>query len=307
MRRETEKVINKAARLDMKITTKKQTKYNEFQRFLKNRLFLTGLLIFSPILLIAVFAPVFAPYDPLKIDVANKFLSLSRAHLFGTDEFGRDVFSRVVFGSTISLRVGGLTAFFTCILGIVIGLLSGYYKLLDAVIMRIMDGLMIFPGLLLGILLMAALGPHELNVVLAMTILYTPRIVRIVRGSVMEIKTLDYIDAARVMGVNDSRIMVSHILPNCLAPLIVQVTFGFAWAILVESGLSFLGLGTPPPAPSWGNLIGDGREFMRTAPWIMIFPGFMISATVLGLNLVGDGLRDLLDPKLRHAGKIEAH
>ena len=248
-------------------------KHSKYQRFLKNRLFLTGFIILTPIILIAVFAPVIAPYDPLKINVSEKLLSMSWEHLFGTDEFGRDVFSRVVYGSTISLRVGALTAFFTCILGIIIGLVSGYYKFIDAIIMRIMDGLMIFPGLLLGILLMAAFGPHELNVVLAMTILYTPRIVRIVRGSVLEIKTMDYIDAARVLGVRDLRILLNHILPNCLAPLIVQVTFGFAWAILVESGLSFLGLGTPAPAPSWGNIIGDDREFMRTAPRTISAPG----------------------------------
>lgn len=285
----------------------KRTDSIEFQRYIKNRLFLTGLIILSPIVLLAVFAPVIAPFDPLELDVANKFLPISWDHPFGTDEFGRDVFSRVIHGATISMRVGGLTALFTCVLGIVIGLASGYFKLMDTIVMRIMDGLMIFPGLLLGILLMAAMGPHELNVVLAMTILYTPRIVRIVRGSVLEIKTMDYIDAARVIGASDLRILLRHILPNCLAPLIVQVTFGFAWAILVESGLSFLGLGTPPPAPSWGNIISDGREFIRTAPWLMIFPGVMISAAVIGLNLIGDGLRDILDPRLRNiSSKVES-
>ncbi len=275
-------------------------RFSPFRRYLRNRFFLIGMIILTPMILIAVFAPIIAPSDPLKIDAVNKFLSMSREHPFGTDEFGRDVFSRVVHGATISLRVGGLTALFTGIIGVIIGLASGFYRLLDAFVMRIMDGLMIFPGLLLGILLMAALGPHEFNVVLAMTILYTPRIVRIVRGAVLEIKTMDYIDAARVIGVGDLRILWRHILPNCLAPLIVQVTFGFAWAILIESGLSFLGLGTPPPAPSWGNIISDGREFIRNAPWLMIFPGLMISAAVLGLNLIGDGLRDILDPRLRN-------
>jgi peptide/nickel transport system permease protein len=148
-------------------------------------------------------------------------------------------------------------------------------------------------------MIMAALGPNEMNVVLAMTILYTPRIARIVRSSVLETKMKDYVEAARAIGAGDLRILAVHILPNCLAPLIVQVTFGFAWAILAESGLSFLGLGTPPPVPSWGNIISDGREFIRTAPWLMIFPGVMISASVLGLNLVGDGLRDMLDPRLK--------
>lgn len=275
-------------------------RFSPFRRYLRNRLFLTGMIILTPMILIAVFAPLIAPSDPLEIDAVNKFQTLSREHPFGTDEFGRDVFSRVVHGATISLRVGGLTALFTAIIGVFIGLASGFYKLLDVVIMRFMDGLMIFPGLLLGILLMAALGPHEFNVVLAMTILYTPRIVRIVRGAVLEIKIQDYVDAARVIGASNIRILWRHILPNCLAPLIVQVTFGFAWAILIESGLSFLGLGTPPPAPSWGNIISDGREFIRNAPWLMIFPGLMISAAVLGLNLIGDGLRDILDPRLRN-------
>lgn len=278
----------------------KQTKYIEVRRVLRNRLFLLGIVILIPIISIAAFAPFIVSYDPIKIDTTNKLLPLTWEHPFGTDEFGRDVFSRVVYGSRISLSIGGLTAFFTGLLGTLIGCLSGYYKKMDAIVMRIMDGLMIFPGLLLAIMIMAAVGPSELNVVLAMTILYTPRIARIVRGSVLEVKAMDYIDAARVLGVRDLRTLFSHILPNCLAPLIVQVTFGFAWAILVEAGLSFLGLGTPPPAPSWGNIISDGREFIQTAPWIMTFPGIMISAAVLGLNLMGDGLRDIVDPKLRH-------
>ncbi len=268
-------------------------------KILRNRFFLMGFLILSPIVIVAVFAPLIAAYDPFKIDAVNKLLPVSWTHPFGTDEFGRDVFSRIVYGARISLRVGGLTALFTCVLGVLIGSVSGYYKIADAILMRIMDGLVIFPGLLLGIMVMAALGPNEMNVVLAMTILYTPRIARIVRSSVLEAKVKDYVEAARAIGVSDLRILSVHILPNCLGPLIVQVTFGFAWAILAESGLSFLGLGTPPPVPSWGNIISDGREFIRTAPWLMIFPGVMISASVLGLNLIGDGLRDIFDPRLK--------
>jgi peptide/nickel transport system permease protein len=277
----------------------KESTYPEIRRILRNRFFLIGLIILSPILVTAVFAPLLVAYDPVKIDAPNKLLPVSWAHPFGTDEFGRDVFSRVIYGAQISLRVGGLTAFFTCVFGVIIGSVSGYYRIADMFLMRIMDGLVIFPGLLLGIMIMAALGPNEMNVVLAMTILYTPRIARIVRSSVLETKIIEYIEAARAIGVDDLRILVAHILPNCLAPLIVQVTFGFAWAILAEAGLSFLGLGTPPPAPSWGNIISDGREFIRTAPWLMIFPGVMISASVLGLNLIGDGLRDILDPRLK--------
>jgi len=278
----------------------KQTKYIELRRVLRNRLLLLGIVILTPIILSAAFAPYIASYDPIKIDTTNKLLPLTWEHPFGTDEFGRDVFSRVIYGSRISLRVGGLAAFFTFLLGTLIGSLSGYYRKVDAVVMRVMDAFMAFPGLLLAIIIMAAVGSGELNVVLAMAILYTPRIARVVRSSVLETKTADYVDAARVLGVSNLRILFMHILPNCVSPLIVQVTFGFAWAILAEAGLSFLGLGTPPPAPSWGNIISDGREFIRAAPWIITFPGIAISAAVLGFNLIGDGLRDTLDPKLRH-------
>ena len=270
---------------------------------LRSRIFVLGVVLMVPICMIAVAAPLLATFDPLAINTANKLQPMSWTHPFGTDEFGRDVFSRVVFGARISLRVGGLSALSTAIFGIIFGALAGYFRVLDAVISRVVDGLMIFPGLILAIMIMAALGPKESNVILAMTILYTPRIVRVVRASVLEVKTLDFVDAARVVGLGDLRILASHILPNAMAPVLVQVTFGFAWAILVESGLSFLGLGTPPPAPSWGNIISDGRDFVRTAPWLMLFPGIMISAAVMGLNLIGDGLRDLLDPRLRNTAR----
>jgi len=275
-------------------------KYNEFRIVFRNRSFLLGTLILIPIIFMAVSAPFLSSYDPIKMNLEDKLVPPGWEHLFGTDEFGRDIFSRIVYGARISLRVGGSTAVLVCLLGILLGSVTGYYRKVDVVLMRVVDALMIFPGLLLGILIMAAVGPSELNVILAMTILYTPRIARVVRASVLEAKTMDYTDAARVLGLSNPRILFLHILPNCLGPVIVQITFGFAWAIMTEAGMSFLGLGTPPPAPSWGNIISDGREFIRTAPWIMIFPGIMISITVLGLNLMGDGLRDILDPRLRH-------
>lgn len=271
------------------------------QNLFRNRLFTLGVAIFIPICFISIGAPLLTAFDPLTIDIPNKLQAASWTHPFGTDEFGRDVFTRVLYGGRISLQVGGLATLYTAILGVIFGALAGYYRFLDAMISRIVDALMIFPGLILGVMIMAALGPKASNVVLAMTILYTPRIVRVVRASVLEIKTHDYVDAARGLGASDLRLIVAHILPNSLAPLIVQVTFGFAWAILVESGLSFLGLGTPPPAPSWGNIISDGRVFVRTAPWLMVSAGLMISAAVMGLNLIGDGLRDILDPRLRSA------
>jgi peptide/nickel transport system permease protein len=261
------------------------------------------MVILIPIILIAIFAPFIASYDPIKLNLAHNFSPPTVEHPLGTDEFGRDVLSRIIYGSRISLRVGGLTAIFTCFFGLVIGSVSGYYKTLDSILMRIMDGMMAFPGILLAIIIVSAIGPSEFNVVVAMTIIYTPRIARVVRGSVLEVKAQDYIDAARIVGLGNLSILWGHILPNCLAPLIVQTTFGFAWAILVEASLSFVGLGTPPPAPSWGNIISDGREFVRNAPWLVVSPGLVISAAVLGLNLIGDGLSDILDPRLRNVRK----
>lgn len=268
------------------------------RRALRSRLVVLGVLLLLPLAICALAAPLIAPYDPLAIDTAQKLLPPSLGHPFGTDEFGRDVFSRVVYGARISLRVGAVATLLTAVFGIALGALAGFYRLVDAFVSRIVDGLMIFPGVILAIMIMAALGPHERNVVLAMTILYTPRVIRVVRASVLELRDADFVDAARVVGCGDLRVLAWHILPNAFGPAMVQVTFGFAWAILVEAGLSFLGLGTPPPAPSWGNIISDGREFVRTAPWLMLFPGIMISLSVMGLNLIGDGARDLLDPRM---------
>ena len=238
--------------------------------------------------------------DLIEINIDNALLSVSGDHLFGTDEMGRDVFTRVLYGAKISLWVGAVATFFSGIFGVIFGLLSGYYQTFDLFFSRLVDGLMVFPGLIMAILLMAALGPSTNNVIIAMIILYTPRIIRVVRSSVIETKIEDYVDAARVLGANDIRILYIHILPNAIAPLIVQVAFCFAWAIIVESGMSFLGLGLPPPTPSWGNIISDGRNFVYNAPWIMIFPGLAISIAVMGLNFIGDGLRDFLDPHLRN-------
>jgi peptide/nickel transport system permease protein len=272
----------------------------ELQRALQSRLFVAGAVIMLLIVAAAVAAPLLTPFDAVTLDTKHSLEPMSARHPFGTDEMGRDVLARVLYGARISLRVGGLSTLFTAMLGVLFGLLAGYYRAVDAVVSRLVDGLMIFPGLILGIMLMAALGPAESNVILAMTILYTPRIIRVVRGSVLELKRMDFVDAARVVGAGDLRILFGDILSNAYAPLIVQVTFGFAWAILTESGMSFLGLGTPPPAPSWGNIIADGRDFIRSAPWLMIFPGAAISLAVMSLNFIGDGLRDLLDPRLRN-------
>jgi peptide/nickel transport system permease protein len=273
------------------------------RRLFRNRLFFLGVLILGPIFFAAVAAPLLSPFDPVQLDTANKLSPMSWVHPFGTDEYGRDLLARVLYGSRISLRVSAFACVLTTILGVILGALAGYCRAVDAAVSRVMDGLMNFPGIILGIMVIAALGQSETNVILSMTIMYTPRIVRVVRASVLEVKTFDFVDAARVVGIGDLRILVGHILPHIIAPLTVQVTFGFAWGILVESSLSFLGLGTPPPAPSWGNIISNGREFIRTAPWLMVFPGLIISATVMGLNLMGDGLRDILDPRLRNTAR----
>ena len=273
----------------------------QLRRLLGNRLLTIGVIIMLPICVMALAAPHLTPYDPVAIDTAHKLLPMSRAHPFGTDELGRDVLTRVIHGSRISLRVGALATLFAAVSGGVLGLLAGYYRVADQLISRVVDGVVMFPGLVLGIMLMAALGPAEFNVVIAFTIITTPRIVRVIRASVLEVKEMDYVDAARVAGIPNLRLLVGHILPNAYAPALVQVSLGFADAILAEAGLSFLGIGTPPPAPSWGNILSDAREFVRTAPWLMVIPGAMITLTVMGMNLIGDGLRDRFDPKLRRA------
>ncbi len=271
-----------------------------FKIIINNRLLIFGISLLFIVFFAAIFAPFLTTYDPIEISIENSLLAVSWEHPFGTDEMGRDVLTRVLFGARISLWVGAVATFYSGVFGVLFGLLSGYYQTFDSIFSRLVDGLMVFPGLIMAILLMAALGPSTNNVIIAMVILYTPRIVRVVRSSVIVIKNEDYIDSARVLGANDLRILFIHILPNAFAPLIVQVAFGFAWAILVESGMSFLGLGMPAPTPSWGNIISDGRNFIYNAPWIMMFPGMALSLAVMGLNFIGDGLRDYLDPHLQN-------
>jgi peptide/nickel transport system permease protein len=264
-----------------------------------NPMLATGLVILIPIILIAIVIPAVTSLDPLAIDAAAKLEPPNSAHLLGTDELGRDVFARIVVGARISLRVAFSATALTAIFGILLGTVSGQYAWVDTIIGRISDALLIFPGFVLAIMILAAIGPAEINVILAVVVLYVPRVIRTVRASIIECKTADFVQAARCVGVGDLRLLALHILPGAFGPVMVQLTFGFAWAILAEAGLSFLGLGPPPPSPSWGNMISDAREFIRSAPWLMIAPGTMISLAVLGLNLLGDGLRDLLDPRLQ--------
>jgi peptide/nickel transport system permease protein len=265
----------------------------------RSRSTMVGGAIVLAVVLIAIFAPLLSPYDPLEIEVNRRLIGPAPAYLFGTDNLGRDILSRVIHGARISLTVGSLVVLCSAGAGTVLGLLAGYSHRLDRILMRIMDGLMAFPTTLLAIALMAALGARLSNVIIALAIVFTPRVARVVRSVTLVLRELDYVQAAQALGARDARILARHVLPNCLAPVIVQSTFIFAESVLAEAALSFLGVGLPPYIPSWGTIITTGRMFMQIAPWITIFPGLAILVSVLGLNLLGDGLRDLADPRLR--------
>jgi peptide/nickel transport system permease protein len=269
------------------------------RRLWRTRLAVTGFSLLFVVLFAALFAGVLSSYDPLTMVVSDRMKPPSAAHLMGTDNFGRDIFSRVLHGARLSLEVGAAVMVFTVLVGVLLGLVSGYYPRLDNSIMRVMDAMMAFPAILFGIAIMAVLGPKTFNVVIALSVVYAPRTVRIVRASVLATKQLDYVEAVRAQAAGHLRILFRHILPNCLSPLVVQATFNFAYAVLAEASLSFVGAGAPPPAPSWGNILSEGRIYMQNAPWITIFPGVAIALTVLGLNLAGDGLRDILDPRMK--------
>jgi len=248
---------------------------------------------------LAAGANVIAPYNPDQNDYHSFLAPPSAAHWMGTDEFGRDVMSRVIFGTRVSLRIGLGVVVASGILGTLIGALAGYVRWLDGALMRCMDGLMAFPGVLLAIALAAALGPSELSAIVALTVTFTPRTARIVRASVIVTKRMLYVEAALAAGAGHLRVLFRYILANTLSPLIVQLTFMFAVSILAEAILSFLGVGPPPPQPSLGNIIAGGRAYIQEAPWVTIYPGLAIACAVLGLNLMGDGLRDTIDPRLR--------
>jgi peptide/nickel transport system permease protein len=268
-------------------------------RLFRHRLFVTGFVLFALMLGMALLADLIATHDPVLVRARNRFRAPSLANLFGTDNFGRDVYSRVVHGARLSIQIGFLTVLLTAIAGITCGIAAGYFRRLDNLIMRVMDALMAFPSLLLAIAITAAHGPSAFNVVVALAAVYTPRTARVVRASVLVVREADYVHAASAVGASHVRIMLHHILPNSMAPLVVQLTFVFAYAVIAEAVLSFLGMGPPPPTPSWGNIIAEGKDYIREAGWIALFPGLAIAITVLGLNLLGDGLRDVLDPRMK--------
>ena len=268
-------------------------------RLLAHPSFRWGFLLFALVVLSAVFAAWLAPFDPMRNNFRTRFIAPNETFWLGTDRFGRDVLSRTLHGGQVSLRIGLGVALFTGLVGGLIGALAGFVRRLDDPLMRFMDALMAFPAVLLAIALAAALGPSEMNVILALSIAYVPRTARVMRAGVMVVREFPFVEGARSIGASPGRVLFRHILPNAMAPLVVQQTYVFALAILAEAVLSFLGVGPPPPTPTLGGIIAEGRDYIQESPWISLVPGVAIAMTVLGLNLMGDGLRDALDPRLR--------
>ena len=265
----------------------------------RNPTMAAGLFVIFLLVLVAIFAPLLFTDNPKALAPSERLLGPSSENWFGTDHVGRDVYSRTIFGARVSMTVGFSVAIIAMAASSVIGLVAGYYRLADKTIMRVMDGLMSIPGILLAIALMALLGGSVQNVIIALCVVETPRAVRIVRGAVLTLREQMYVDAARAMGAPTYRILALHILPNTLAPLVVQATFICAAAILNEAYLSFLGAGPPPDVSSWGNVMAAGQNFITAAIWIIFFPGLFLTLTILAINVAGDGLRDTLDPRLR--------
>ena len=269
-----------------------------FRRLLSNRSFTIGAALVGLVLLLALLAGYIAPFDPLKGNFRARMMDPNPQHWMGTDQFGRDILSRVLHGARISLQIGFMVALITAASGVLIGATSGYFRRLDGPIMRLMDAFMAFPSIILAIAISSVLGASVVNVVIALSIAATPHTARIVRASVMVVREMEFVEAARALGAGHTRILLRHILANAMAPLMVRMTYVFAVAILNEAVLSFIGVGPPPPAPTFGAIIANGRDFIVAAPWITVAPGLAILLSVLGLNLLGDGLRDVLDPRM---------
>ncbi|MFC7686859.1 ABC transporter permease [Ureibacillus sp. GCM10028918] len=258
-----------------------------------------SLLIILVVVAVAIIAPIIAPYDPISQDRAAFLAAPNAQHVMGTDDLGRDVFSRLVYGSQISLLVGIVTVVISIILGTLIGMVSGYFGgIVDMIIQRIMDAIMSIPALILALFIAALLGPAIQNVIIALVIIEVPRFARIVRGEMLRIRESNYVEASRSVGASSLRIIMKHGLPNMMAPIIVMASLAFGQTIIAEASLSFLGIGTPPPNPSWGLMLSDASMYMESAPWLVLFPGLALSILVLAFNLFGDALRDFLDPKM---------
>ena len=280
--------------------SRKNTPLREFWRRLrKSTTAMIGLVLFVLLLISAIFAPLFTPYDYAEQDHDNVLIKSNSAHPLGTDNFGRDVLSRILYGGRISLSVGVVSVTISAVFGLIIGLIAAFYKKLDNPIMRVIDVFMGIPPILMCIGVAAALDTGMTNMMIALGIAFIPQFTRVVRSAVLTERDREYIEAARSIGASDFRIIMKHILPNIMAPLIVQVTLGAVRAITWASSLSFLGLGMAPPSPEWGALISDGRIYFREYGYLIVYPGLAIMATTYALNLFGDGLRDALDPRLR--------
>jgi len=268
---------------------------------LRRKSVLFAVVMLGLLLVIAAFVPLFVPYNPDALNLAHRLQGPSLTHLFGTDHFGRDILSRVLVGTRITLLLGLSISAFALVFGVPIGVLSGYYDRVGMVVMRLVDTLMAFPAIILALALMAILGkPGVVNVIIAVGMVWAPRMVRVVYSSTLSVRENTYVEAARALGASSWRILLRHITINLLSPVIVQATFTFAFSIMEVAALNFLGVGIPPYVPSWGGMMNEGRTYIIRAPWIILFPGVFLAISVLSFNLVGDALRDRLDPKLRN-------
>ena len=268
-------------------------------KLFRRRIVLAAAVCLLAVLIISVLANVVTAYDPNETAVSQRLSVPSASHLMGTDELGRDLFARIAFGGRYSLTIAALTATGAIVFGTLFGLMAGFYRRLDAPISRLVDAMMSFPDILLAIALVAILKPSMLNVVFALVLVYTPRVARVVRASTLVVRELLFVEAARAVGVSTPRILWRHILPNLMSPILVQASFIFAYAILAEAALSFLGVGVPPEIPTWGTMVAGSQQYAHDALWIVLFPGLAIIVTALSLQLLGDGIRDLLDPRLK--------
>lgn len=284
-----------------KLLKKERVSNNAWNKFIRNRAALTGFIIVSAMILLAVLAPVISPYDPNALSLGETLLKPgSSGHIFGTDEFGRDLLSRILYGARMSVLVAFGSTLVGGVVGIVLGLIAGYMGgVVDAIFMRIVDGMFAFPFILLSIFMVTILGSGVFNVILAIGVSTIPRFARVVRGEVMILKHEEYCNVERLLGASNLRIIFHHILPNALSPIIVYATLNFASAIISEASLSFLGLGIAAPTSSWGSILRAGKSCMSTAPHIATIAGVFILITVIGFNLVGDGIRDIMDPKMK--------
>lgn len=269
------------------------------RQLFRRRIVLGAAITLAVVVLVSVFAGALSGFDPNETAVSQRLARPSSEHVLGTDELGRDLFTRIAFGGRYSLTIALLTALGAMAAGTLFGLVAGFFRPLDAPVMRVVDAMMSFPDILLAIALVGILGPSMLNVVLALVLVYTPRVARVVRASTLVVRELLFVEAARALGLPTLRILWRHILPNLMSPILVQASFIFAYAILAEAALSFLGVGVPPEIPTWGTMVAGSQQYAHQALWIVLFPGLAIILTALSLQLVGDGIRDLLDPRLR--------